>query len=99
MKLASAIILGIVVAIFGFWLLFVRAPGPQQVCTHIMDVTLHEAGEQAMAQETQADIVERMQQQCIQHKLDKIQLRGRLKYAEYAKCVMAAQTLAEIERC
>lgn len=99
MKIASAIVLGIVLAVFSLWFFFVRAPAPPQVCDHILDVTLREAGQQGMAPETQADIVERMREQCIQHKLDKIQLRGRIKYAGYAKCVMSSETLADIAGC
>lgn len=99
MRLASAIMLTLVVALFTLWFLFVRAPGPQDVCDHIIDVTLVEAQQKGIAQETQADIIERMRSECVQHKLDKIQLRGRLEYAEYAKCVMAGETLAEIESC
>lgn len=99
MKIASGIVLAVVVALFGFWLFFVRAPGPAEVCDHILDVTLRDAGQQGLAMETQADIVERLREQCITHKLDKIQLRGRLAYADYAKCVMSKETLGEIERC
>jgi hypothetical protein len=99
MKLASGIVLAIVLLVTGFWLFFVRAPAPPLVCDHIIEVTLREAGQQGVSMETQADIVERLREQCIKHKIDKIQLRGRLKYADYAKCVVSKDTLGEIEHC
>ena len=99
MRLASAILLGLVLALFSLWFFFLRAPGPRDVCDHIIEVTLTEAEQKGIARETQADIIERMRSECIQHKLDKIQLRGRLKYAEYAKCVLAGSSLSGIESC
>lgn len=99
MRIASAVVLGLTVLLFTVWWLFIRAPGPAVVCQHIVEVTLREAGDQALAGDTEARLVESTREQCISHKLDKIQLRGRIKYAEHAKCVMAAQTLSEIGRC
>lgn len=99
MRIASAVVLGLTLLLFVLWWAFIRAPGPVEVCDHIVDVTLREAGRQALEIETEARLVESTREQCIQHKLDKIQLRGRIKYAEYARCVMAAQTLGEIGRC
>ena len=99
MRIASFVVLGLTLLLFVLWWAFIRAPGPVEVCNHIVDVTLREAGGQAMEVETEARLVESTREQCIQHKLDKIQLRGRIKYAEYAKCVMRAQTLGEIGRC
>lgn len=99
MRIASAVVLGLTLLVFAGWFLFVRAPGPVEVCEHIVEVTLREAGDQALRTETEARLIESTREQCIEHKLDKIQLRGRIKYAEHAKCVMAAQTLGEIGRC
>ena len=69
------------------------------MCEHIVEVTLREAGDQALRMETEAQLIEATREQCIEHKLDKIQLRGRIKYAEHAKCVMAANDLDTIWRC
>jgi len=99
MKIASAIVLGLTLLLFIGWWAFVRAPGPVEVCDHIVDVTLREAGSRGLGMETEAQLVEATREQCIQHKLDKLQLRGRIKYAQHAKCVMEAQTLGEIGRC
>lgn len=81
------------------WAIFVRAPGPQEVCEHIVEVTMTEATAAGMSPESEASLVGGLQERCIKHKLDKMQLRGRVKYAEYAKCVMAATTLLDVESC
>ncbi len=81
------------------WAIFVRAPGPQEVCEHIVKVTLEEASAAQMSADSEAALVAGLQERCVEHKLDKIQLRGRVKYAQYAKCVMSATTLADIEGC
>ena len=81
------------------WAIFVRAPGPQEVCEHIVSVTLEEARAADMTRESEAALVSGLQERCVKHKLDKIQLRGRVKYAEYAKCVMSATSLSEVESC
>lgn len=99
MRIASAVVLGLTLLLFVLWFAFIRAPGPVDVCNHIVEVTLREAGDQALEGDTEARLIESTREQCIQHKLDKIQLRGRIKYAEHAKCVMAARTLSEIGRC
>jgi hypothetical protein len=99
MRIASAVVLGLTLLLFVSWWAFVRAPGPVEVCNHIVEVTLREAGDQALRTETEARLVESTREQCIEHKRDKILLRGRIKYAEHAKCVMAAETLGEIGRC
>lgn len=99
MRIASAVVLGLTLVLFVGWWAFVRAPGPVEVCDHIVEVTLREAGSQSLEMETEARLLESTREQCIAHKLDKIQLRGRIKYAEHAKCVMAAETLSEIGRC
>jgi len=98
-RVASAVVLGLVLVLFAFWWGFLRAPGPTEVCDHIMAVTLREAGDQAMSDESLTRLVESTHMTCIEHKRDKIQLRGRIKYAEYAKCVVRSETLAEIGRC
>jgi len=99
MRIASFIVLGLTLLLFVGWWAFVRAPGPVEVCDHIMAVTLREAGDEALSDQSRARLVESTREQCIEHKRDKIQLRGRIKYAQYAKCVMAAETLGELGRC
>jgi len=81
------------------WWFFVRAPGPHEVCEHIVEVTLTEAQAADMNAQSESALVTGLQERCIEHKLDKIKLRGRVKYARYAKCVMSASTLLDIESC
>lgn len=98
-RIASLSVLSVTVVLFGLWWTFLRAPGPEVVCDHILDVTMREAEAQGMDVQSQARLVETTKEQCIEHKRDKIQLRGRIKYAEYAKCVMDADDLRSIGRC
>ncbi len=85
--------------VFGLWWTFVRAPGPETVCRHIVDITMTEAGDSQLSPASQEAIVRSLEERCIQHKLDIIQLRGRVVYSKYAKCVLGSTQLADIERC
>lgn len=98
-RIVSGTVLGVVVLLFALWWGFVRAPGPHEVCDHIIQVTLAESRGKGLDEQSQARLVESTREQCIEHKQDKILLRGRIKYAEYAKCVMAADDLLTIGRC
>lgn len=99
MRIASAVVLGLTTLLFLLWWAFIRAPGPVDVCDHIVAVTLRESGDQALRGDTEARLVESTREQCIARVHDKLLLRGRIKYAQYAKCVTAAQTLTELGRC
>jgi len=101
-RFARALSVGMLLAVallFGLWWLFVRATPPDEVCRHIVDVTMREAGEGSLAPDSQEALVRSLEERCVQHKLDKIQLRGRIEYARYAKCVMGSDRLMDIERC
>lgn len=98
-RVISGAVLGLTIVAFSFWWVFIRAPGPIAVCDHILEVTLAESRDQSLSEETQARLVESTRDQCIQHKHDKLLLRGRIKYAAYAKCVMDADDLVAIGRC
>jgi hypothetical protein len=99
MKRLSIVLLVIVAILFAAWWAFVRAPGPEEVCAHIAAVTKAEVEASGVSLESEAAVIEGIERRCVQHKRDKIQLRGRIKYAEYAKCVMAADTVAAIGKC
>ena len=99
MKIASIVVLVVVALLFSLWWAFVRAPGPEEVCAHIATVTKTEIEASGVSLESEAAVIEGIERGCVQHKLDKIQLRGRIKYAEYAKCVMAAETVSAIGKC
>ena len=98
-KFISGAILGLILLLFIVWWGFIRAPGPVEVCNHIVAITLREAGEQGMSDDSQHRLVEATRATCIEHKQNKILLRGRIKYAEYAKCVMRSETALEFGRC
>ena len=99
MRIFGGTLATIAVLLIVLWRMYVTAPAPAAVCDHIIEVTLKEAGDQAMTAGTQDTLLERLRQQCIQHKRDKIQFRGKIEYATYAKCVMAASELQAIESC
>lgn len=96
-KVAAALLLASTVAVFGFWWLRVRAPGPEEVCAHkiqlVLDTTAPEQREGADA------LISKLELRCVEAGYRKIKLRGKLVWAEYAKCVTAASTLMDAERC
>lgn len=98
-RVLSLSMLGLTGLLFGLWWTYVRAPVPEQVCERIVAVSLQDAGDRELSVDTRAKMAEMIGKRCHKLELDRIQLRGRLVYAEHAKCVMAAGTLAEINRC
>lgn len=99
MKIAIGIVLAVAGGIFAFWAAYVRAPAPEAVCRHITAITVREAGEIDLAPQTRDTLLARLEQDCISHKRNKILLRGKIRYASYARCVVGAQTLRQIEDC
>ncbi len=96
-KIASLVFAGLALAIFGFWLIFVRAPSPQEICRHKIDLVLNEVPQE---QREGADaLIIQLELGCVKAAEKKIQFRGKLKYAKYARCVAAAQTLGAAEGC
>jgi hypothetical protein len=86
-----------VVAVFVFWLGWVRAPSPEQICKHKIELVIATVGED---QTEGADaLIGQLEAKCVVAAERKILLRGKLVYAEYAKCVMAAGSLMDAERC
>ena len=94
-----SVLLLIAGALAAGWFRFVSAPSPDTLCRHIIEVTVAEAGQQGMTSGTQSQLIDRLRDQCVQHKQDKLQLRGRIAYASYARCIMEAETLRAIEDC
>ncbi len=99
MKRVGQAIFVFVATLVALWAIFVRAPGPETICEHIVEVTVREAQAASMNPQSEAALMTGLQERCVKHKLDKMKLRGRVKYAEYSKCVMAASTLSEVEAC
>ena len=96
-KIAGAVVLGICLVIFGFWLIFVRAPPPQVICQHKIELVLNEVPpEQRVGAEA---LIAQLELRCVEAAKKKIQFRGKLVYAEFARCVAKATTLGEAERC
>lgn len=80
-----------------FWFLYVRAPPPEEVCQHLIDLTYEEAGDSAP--KAVDALVGRLEERCVEDKTRIMQLRDKIEYAKYAKCVMAADNLGDAERC
>ncbi|MEM6995109.1 MAG: hypothetical protein AAF721_31640 [Myxococcota bacterium] len=99
MKIASAAVLAIVLLLFGFWWGWVRAPGPEAVCEHIIAVTKTEAEDRSLEMQSEAVLIQQMKERCMKHKADKLLLRGRLEWATYARCIVGADDLATIGKC
>jgi hypothetical protein len=87
----------VVVAVIVFWLGWVRAPSPAQVCKHKIALVEATVGED-QTDGAQA-LVGQLEAKCIIAAERKIRLRGKLVWAEYAKCVTRATTLSDAEGC
>lgn len=99
MKFAMASITVVLAVLVGLWFGYVHAPPPAEVCEHIIQVTMAQSAAKGMSPDTQAAVLGSIRDQCVEHKRDKILLRGRIQYAAYAKCALAASTLGQIEKC
>ena len=76
------------------WFVFVRAPSPQTLCEHkIALVTAEADGKDA------GPLLQSITEGCIENAQRRIKMRGKIKYANYARCVVAAQVLADAEMC
>lgn len=95
------IALGCVLALAGsvltFWVVYVRAPSPEQVCDHLIELTRAEAGD--TAPKAVDAVVRRIETRCVEDKQRIKWQRDKMEYAKYARCVVAAITLADAERC
>ncbi len=83
--------------ILGFWVIWVRAPSPEQVCRHLVDLTRAEGG--ATAPRAVDALVERIEARCVEDKARIMRMRDKMEYAKYARCVVDAATLGDAERC
>jgi hypothetical protein len=97
MKKLLAIALVLVAAVVAFWLGFVRAPPPQVICQHKADILLAEASGQH--DDAVANLLDQYRLGCTKNAENLLRLRGKLAYARHARCVIAATTTNDAERC
>ena len=97
MKIAGVIVLSIVVFLTLVWFFMLRAPSPERVCEHLMTIAVDEAGEGSP--NAVNAYVDHLRLTCTREKRTKLRLRGKYHYAEHAKCIMRAETLAQAEGC
>jgi hypothetical protein len=96
-KVGIAVLVLSVVSVLVFWLGWVRAPSPEQICKHKIELVIATVGED---QTEGADaLIGQLEAKCVEAAERKILLRGKIVYADYAKCVMAAGSLMDAERC
>lgn len=96
-KVGIGVLVLSVISVLVFWLGWVRAPSPEQICKHKIELVIATVGED---QTEGADaLIGQLEGKCVTAAERKILLRGKIVYAEYAKCVMAATTLMDAERC
>lgn len=84
-------------AVFIFWLGWVRAPTPTQICQHKIELVTNTLGQDQSP--GAAALVSQLEANCVDGAEQIIRLRGKVVYAKYAKCVSAATSLAEAEQC
>lgn len=96
-KVVLGVLVLCVVAVIVFWLGWVRAPSPEQICKHKIELVIETVGEDQT--EGAEALIGQLEAKCVAAAERKILLRGKLVYAEYAKCVMAAGSLMDAERC
>ncbi len=97
MRIAALVLLLIALVLAGLWIAYVRAPTPEAVCEHKIAITLAEAGEQHG--DAVGNLLDQLKLQCTKEKRKLLQLRGKIVYARQARCIMAATTLSDAERC
>lgn len=97
MRVAAVILLVLTAGAAALWFAFVVAPPPHEVCQHKADILVAEAG--GAHDDAVANLLDQYRINCRKQAEKTLQLRGKLVYARMAKCVMAAKTLNEAERC
>lgn len=96
-KIAWGIFAALALATVVFWIGWVRAPSPEQICQHKVELVFGTVG--AEQREGAEALVSQLELRCVEAANTEIRLRGKLVYAKYAKCVMAATTLDQAETC
>jgi hypothetical protein len=90
LKIIGIIIGGLIgligLAAFVFWLGWLRAPAPEEVCAHLQEIATKEAGTPAPVDPRCPDRMKPPE-------------FGRINYVKQMKCVMAASTLKDVKAC
>jgi hypothetical protein len=96
-KIAWGVFAILALATVVFWFGWVRAPAPEAICRHKVELVVGTVGaEQAEGADA---LVSQLELRCVEGATTKIRMQGKLVYARYAKCVMAASTLDQAEQC
>jgi hypothetical protein len=95
-KVGWIIVAILAVATLVFWFGWVRAPSPEHICQHKIELAKSAGAEQREGTEA---LISQLELKCVEAAKTEIRMRGKLVYAKYAKCVMAATSLDEAERC
>lgn len=90
--LVLAVVIGTVM-----WQRYVSAPSPAQICEHKIALTKAETAQKA--KQAAVKLIEKLQATCESSAERRIRLEGKVAYARFARCVIAAKTLADTERC
>lgn len=95
----SGLVLLIVSIVIGTvaWQRFVSAPTPAQICEHKIALTRAETAQHA--KQAASKLIEKLRATCESSAQRRIRLEGKVSYAEFARCVIAATTLAQTDRC
>ncbi|MCA9683600.1 MAG: hypothetical protein KC431_08115 [Myxococcales bacterium] len=72
-------------------------PAPAEVCDHVVDLMKKELGEQVGAMSD--DDIKEIKDTCVKDAEKEKEMKGALEYNKEAKCVMAAASLADLDKC
>lgn len=97
LKIAGLVVLLLVGSLTGLWFIYVQAPPPEVVCEHKLAITVAEAG--GDQRPSVQNLLDQLKLKCVKDKRTLLQLRGKVAYARQARCILAATTLSESERC
>jgi len=73
------------------------APKPDEVCDHVIDLLKKELGDKAG--EMTEDDLKGIKETCVKDAEKEKELKGALEYNKQAKCVMAASSRADLDKC
>ncbi len=72
------------------------APAPEDVCQHVVDLMKKELGDQV---DMSDDDIKEIKDTCVKEAEKEKEMQGAIEYKKQAKCVMAASSFEELEKC